>query len=317
MSFSFIFLLFPMSVFAGENIEMECFHPSDESKSFSIVLDSDGGKQKLFGQELNVTFTKDKALITPDVSGVPPLTIDFVTGDYSVDGIKKADCKFSNLEALEKKNTVGAASYAEEIVINTKGESVLLKSDGTWEILSSSGEDGKVVFRIIDGVDSYESYARKDDFEKITHYDNYVGCLYTIEAENRTKHTVKVDYFKLRQNDKDMFPRGHMAYAFYQFNKVIEPGKKASSTGSTYYDEPLRAKTDLKTKGEPTNAEIETLIKRYGCKAQTGKIYLAKSGSDEAIVIFSPDSGVTDSAIRSFVKTSQSGMFPLQEKIRW
>ena len=206
---------------------------------------------------------------------------------------------------------------SDEIVMNNDGQPVLLKDDNTWELVDTSGDDGKVVFRIIDGVDSYKSYARKDDFDKITHYDNYVGCLYKIEAENRTKHTVKVDYFKLRPNDKDMFPRGHMAYAFYQFKKVIKPGQKASSTGSTYYDEPLRAKTDLKTKGEPTNSEIEILIKRYGCKAQTGKIYLAKSGSDEAIVIFSPDSGVTDSAIRSFVKTSQTGVFPLQEKIRW
>jgi hypothetical protein len=63
-----------MSVFAGENIEMECFHPSDESKSFSILLDSDGGKQQLFGQELNVTFTKDMVLITPDVRGGTSLT---------------------------------------------------------------------------------------------------------------------------------------------------------------------------------------------------------------------------------------------------
>ena len=206
---------------------------------------------------------------------------------------------------------------SEEIVMNKDGQPVLLKDDNTWELVDTSGDDGKGIFRIIDGVDSHASYARKDDFDKITHYDNYVGCLYKVEAENRTEHTVKVDYFHLRQNDKKMFPRGHMAYAFYQFKKVIEPGQKEWSTGSAYYEEPLRAATDLKTKEEPTDAEIETLIERYGCKAQTGKIYLATSGPDYEFVIFSPDSGVTDTAVRSFVKTTQSGMFPLQEKIRW
>lgn len=206
---------------------------------------------------------------------------------------------------------------SDEIVLNKDGQPVLLKDDNTWELVDTSGDDGKVVFKIIDGVESHASYARKDDFDKITHYDNYVGCLYKIEVENRTEHKVKVDYFHLRQNDKEIFPRGHMAYAFYQMKKVIEPGQKESSTGSAYYDEPLTARTDLQTKEEPTNAEIESLIKRYGCKAQTGKIFLATSGPDNPFVIFSPESGVTDAAVRSFVKTSQTGMFPLQENIRW
>ena len=153
---------------------------------------------------------------------------------------------------------------SDEIVMNKDGQPVLLKDDNTWELVDTSGDDGKVIFRIIDGVDSHASYARKDDFDKITHYDNYVGCLYKVEVENRTEHKVKVDYFHLRQNDKKMFPRGHMAYAFYQFKKVIEPGQKEWSTGSAHYEEPLRAATDLKTKEEPTDTEIETLIKEYG-----------------------------------------------------
>tara|TARA_B100000787_G_scaffold77308_1_gene56840 strand:+ start:102 stop:953 length:852 start_codon:yes stop_codon:yes gene_type:complete len=132
MIFPFVLLLFPFTAIAGEDIEMKCFDPSDESKSFSIVLDSDGGKQKLFGQELNVTFTKDKALITPDESGVPPLVINFVTGHYSIDGIKKADCKFFNLEALEKNNTENATSKVRDMLFNKNGERIILKEDGTW-----------------------------------------------------------------------------------------------------------------------------------------------------------------------------------------
>ena len=208
-------------------------------------------------------------------------------------------------------------AYAEETVINKDGQPVLLKDDNTWELVDTSGDDGKVIFRIIDGVDSHASYASKDDFDKITHHVNFAGCLYKVEAENRTKHTVKVDYFSITQNDIEMFPRGHMAYAFYQYHKVLEPGQKEWSTGSAHQDKPLLAWTDLETKQAPTDKEIEALIERYGCKAQTGKIYLEKSGTDQDIVIFSSDSGISGAAVRAFVKTSQTGVYPLQKKIRW
>ena len=45
-----------------------------------------------------------------------------------------------------------AFSYEGEIVVNKKGQSVLLKNDNTWEILNPSGLDNKVVFTIIDTV---------------------------------------------------------------------------------------------------------------------------------------------------------------------
>jgi hypothetical protein len=200
---------------------------------------------------------------------------------------------------------------SEEIVMNKEGQPVLLKDDHTWELVDTSGDDDKVVFRIIDGVDSQASYARKDDFDKITHYDNYVGCKYNIEIENRTEHKIKVGHFMLTQNDKKMFPRGHMAYALYQFRKVIEPGQKFAKS-----DDSLTARTDLKTKEPPTNAEIEMLIERYGCKAQSGKIFIRSGfGETKPFIIFSSESDIVDAAVRSFVKTSQTGMYPLQEKI--
>ena len=75
-------------------------------------------------------------------------------------------------------------SIAEEILVNKNGQSVFLKDDGTWELLPNNGEDGKVVFLVKIGRDFYRIIARKDDFERFTHYDNLVGCKYTITVKN-------------------------------------------------------------------------------------------------------------------------------------
>jgi len=202
----------------------------------------------------------------------------------------------------------GLGAYAEETVINNDGKPVLLMDDHTWKLIDTSGDDGKVVFKIIEGVDSHASYARKDDFKKITHYDHYVGCLYRIQIENRTKYKVKIGNFDIKQT-------GVRGYAFYQFNKILEPGEMKSTVGGSQ-DKPLRNKTDLKTKEPATNSEIETLIKKYGCKAQSGKIYI-DANNDGKTFVFSPESGISDAAVKSFVKISQTGVYPLREKIHW
>ena len=96
-------------------------------------------------------------------------------------------------------------SHAEEIVMNKEGKSVLLKDDGTWELISSEGEDGKVVFMIKKGTDYADSYPRKDDMEEFSHYDNSVGCNYSITVKNNTKFKVKVDSFKIVTNNSKLF----------------------------------------------------------------------------------------------------------------
>ena len=107
VSFSFIFLLFPVSVIAGEIIEAEC--TLGESEILLLLLDSDGGKQNLMGTEMNVLFTKDKVVMSKD-NVEDKVIIDFKSGNLFMNGLSAAVCKFSNLEALEKENTVDAAS---------------------------------------------------------------------------------------------------------------------------------------------------------------------------------------------------------------
>jgi len=114
MSFSFVFLLFPVSVIAGELIEVECTDESVGSKTLFILLDSDGGKTNVMGKDLDLMFTKDKAIMTKD-NEPGQMILDFKSGNLIVNGEKLAFCKFSNLEALGMENTEDAASDTEEV----------------------------------------------------------------------------------------------------------------------------------------------------------------------------------------------------------
>ena len=57
-----------------------------------------------------------------------------------------------------------AFSYEGEIVVNKKGQPVLLKIDNTWEILNPSGLHNKVVFTIIDSFNKIYIWPVKDEW---------------------------------------------------------------------------------------------------------------------------------------------------------
>jgi len=96
-SLSLVVLLFPMSAISGEIIEAEC---SADGKSALFLIDTDGGKQNIAGEVLNVTFTEDKVIFTPNEGGGDKVIIDFKNGNFYKSGEKRAHCKFSNLEAI-------------------------------------------------------------------------------------------------------------------------------------------------------------------------------------------------------------------------
>ena len=104
-SLFFIFLLFPMSVFAGEVVKVEC---TNDKGPFTLNINSDGGKQEIFSIIWNIAVTKDGIIAVNKGRG---FFINFMTGEFYNNVNKFADCKFPNLEVLEKKNT-------EDIVAN-------------------------------------------------------------------------------------------------------------------------------------------------------------------------------------------------------
>ena len=103
MSFSLVILLFPMSAISGEIIEAEC---SAGGQSALFLLNTDGGQQNIDGEGIDVTFTENKVILTPNEGSV--VIIDFTNGNYYKGGKKLADCKFSNLEALGLETTLNA-----------------------------------------------------------------------------------------------------------------------------------------------------------------------------------------------------------------
>ena len=91
-SLFFIFLLFPMSVFAGEVVKVEC---TNDKGPFTLNINSDGGKQEIFSIMFNVAVSKD-AIFGADDYG-RGFFINFGTGEFYSSANKFADCKFPNM----------------------------------------------------------------------------------------------------------------------------------------------------------------------------------------------------------------------------
>lgn len=135
-SLFFIFMLFPVSVIAGENIKMDC--TSDLVEPFSFLVDSDGGKLQLFNKEMDVIILKDK-LFGIDNMGFGFLMY-FKDGKLNWGGTKVADCKFSNLEVLENNNNENIVAHADEGKIIQLLESIKKQQDTT-----SGADEGKII----------------------------------------------------------------------------------------------------------------------------------------------------------------------------
>ena len=195
----------------------------------------------------------------------------------------------------------------EELVVNKDGNLVPLKDDHTWvlwEEIDTPGGDGKVVFRIIEGIDKHATYEMFDDFNEFSHYSNHVGCEYTIEAENKTEHKVKVNKVAfILHGDGD--PNIGMYW-----DQIIEPGQKFATSGY------LRATgRGIETEIKLTGPEVGKLFQKYGCDAQSGRVYFYEY--DTPLITFSKESNIFGAAARLFVETSQTGKYPILEKITW
>jgi hypothetical protein len=202
---------------------------------------------------------------------------------------------------------------SEEIVVNKDGQAVLLKDDNTWELIDTSGDDGKVIFSIANAVDNISWYEKKNDMDEFLYWRVYGGCKYHLTVENRTPHKIKVGNFKLKTSLNQIYGRG----ALIQFGKVVEPGGSYTSGNNMGYDiGEIAARADDESKEVPTEERQKELAKQFGCKAQLGSIYLSAAGYPKFLT-FSADAGIAKNAIKNFVKGSQNGMFPLGEEIKF
>ena len=202
--------------------------------------------------------------------------------------------------------------YAENIVINTKGESVLLKDDGTWVVISNEGEEGKLVFLIRKATDLHLSYDKKDDMDEFSHYMNLVGCSYTVEVINKTDFKIKINNFTIGTNNKKLFDSRFYRKDLIQFGNVIESGESYLALWEQEIGGPLKEVDD--TKELATEEQINGWISSYGCEAQRGSIFISTYHNSNDIS-FSKDSGIADEAKGNFIIGSPNGIYPLIEKI--
>jgi hypothetical protein len=206
----------------------------------------------------------------------------------------------------------GLGAYAEETVINKDGKPVLLMDDHTWKIIDTSGDDGKVIFKITEAVDTIEVLAKKNDMDEFSHWKVFSGCKYTLTADNNTDFKIKVNHFYLKSTQTDIFT-GSGNRGFIQWGNIIEPGKSYTDKGDYGIAEIYKI-IEGKPKKQPSQERKTELSEKYGCKSQSGSIYLR---SKPKFVVFSKNAGISDSAIKLFVKGSPNGIYPLREKIEF
>ena len=96
------------------------------------------------------------------------------------------------------------------------------------------------------------------------------------------------------------------------FGEVLQPGETIQGGGDLY----TGPKT-TETKKLPTPEQEKEFLNKYGCNAQSGKLFLSVVSTDmeDPSVIFSKTSGVADNAVRTFLVGNPNGMYPLKEKI--
>jgi hypothetical protein len=206
--------------------------------------------------------------------------------------------------------TIGYAVAADEVVLNKAGDSILLKSDGTWSVINDQNEDDRIVFMISQGENYYSRRKLVDQFGKFSHYDNYIGCRYHVTIKNNLDIQIHVGTFYLQTDNIQLFSRN--SYTVHQFNQVINPGSSFEGTGA--YQSGTITKTQKST-NDLSKIRKTSLFKKYGCDAQKGSIYVASS---KQIPFISVPNGekITNSTVDSFVIGSSKGKYPLQGKLK-
>ena len=173
MIFPFVLLLFPVSIFAGEIIEAECTGGSgSESKTLFVLLDTDGGKTNLMGEEVDLLITNDKAIMT--IENEPgQVIIDFKSGNLIANGQKAALCKFSNLDALKMENTEDTEDTASDILeIEQKKTSILdgiseYKEAEIIQLLESMKTQLEKIETKLDALNAQENKNTVDDVTEV------------------------------------------------------------------------------------------------------------------------------------------------------
>jgi hypothetical protein len=207
-------------------------------------------------------------------------------------------------------SAIGYAVAADEVVLNKAGDSILLKSDGTWSVINDQSEDGRIVFMISQGENYYSRRKWVDQFEKFLRYDNYIGCRYHVTIKNNLNIQIHVNGFNLQTDNIQLFSRN--SYSFHQFNQVINPGSSFEGTGA--YQSGTITKTHKST-GDLSKNTKANLFEKYGCDAQKGSIYVNYVKLNPFISV--PEGGkITNSTVDSFVIGSSKGKYPLQEQLR-
>jgi hypothetical protein len=217
-----------------------------------------------------------------------------------------------------------AFSYEGEIVVNKKGQSVLLKNDNTWEILNPSGLHNKVVFTIIDTVNLISIRPIKDDFGDVKEKKVFAGCSYQFSVKNNTKYRVKIvdPDFSNRAVYKKLYkpsswPEYYTSPYFREKDKPLMPGQEINS--ATNWDE-IMGNTGLSLNpNQSLTSKQETEIKaKYGCDAQTREgLQIVMGLTDgEPVVAFPSSANISRKELKYYVAGNPFGKYPIQEEMR-
>jgi hypothetical protein len=218
-----------------------------------------------------------------------------------------------------------AFSYEGEIVVNKKGQSVLLKNDNTWEILNPSGLHNKVVFTIIDTVNLIDIRPIKDDFGDVKEKKVFAGCSYQFSVKNNTKYKVKIVHpeFSNRAVYDKLYKRSswpeYMSWPRFSQDEPLMPGREFKSQTNWEFSA-IMGNTGLSLNpNQSLTSKQETEIKeKYGCDAQTREGLQIVMGLTygEPVVAFPSSANISRKELKYYVAGNPFGKYPIQEEMR-
>jgi len=224
--------------------------------------------------------------------------------------------------------SLNAVGYEGEIVVNKKGQSILLKNDNTWEILNSSDLDNKIVITIIDAFNKISIRAVKNDFGEVKEQRVWAGCSYQFSVKNNTKYKVKIVnievsnksvYDKLYEPNYSI-PESTSHPRFLESNQLLIPGEEVKSEALWQWDK-IMGKTGISLNpGQSLTSNQETEIKtKYGCDGQSkekGLQIVMGLTSGKPVVAFPSSANISRKELKYYVVGNPFGKYPIQEEMR-
>ena len=196
------------------------------------------------------------------------------------------------------------SSNADEVIFNKDWNPVLLKDDHTWEFIDVKGNEGNIVFSVVNVKTELRESIVENEFGELV-YDYGLYFTFKVSVENKTSHPVYIDKIRLYPVIK-MYD-----HVYIYFNKKIEPGEKYIPSKRKMWC--VRCVTPQRALSREEKTQLRDSIKAEDLH---GKVQLVIWHGES--IKFQERAGISERALEELVVIdNEYSVFPLTLPIIW